>query len=66
MTPNYPYCNYDNLSEDCGIELPYASNQHVLRIQLGVPLNIDESLAPFTEGTLKEEMEQTFLRLCIT
>jgi hypothetical protein len=66
MTPNCPACNHDNLSEYCGIELPSASDQHVLGGQICVPLNINKSPAPTTERTLNDKMKQTFLKLCVT
>jgi hypothetical protein len=66
MTPDCPACNHDNLSEDCGIKLSSASDQPILRIQACVSLNINKSLAPSTEWTLKEKMKQTLLRLGAT
>jgi hypothetical protein len=54
VTPDCPTSYHNDLSENTGIKLPSTPNQHFLRIQACVPVNVYKSPAPLTKRTLKE------------
>jgi hypothetical protein len=56
VTPNDPSSHHDYLSENCRIELTSTSNKHVLRGESRIPRNTNQTPAPFTERTLKEQV----------